>query len=249
MVIRKILLPLLLISFTSCSDVSDDVVTISVAASLMDAIIEIRDSYPADDMLHSRINFVSSSTGARQIDSGQDVSIFISANEEWVDFLRGKYIDGTKKSLLSNRIVIALHRDSHLSISHPEDLTGLDITRIAMGDPSHVPAGIYGKQAFEHLGLWTGIESKVVGAMDVRAAMALLTNKAVDCAIVYRSDLLMDDSLKLVYQFPENEQKPIEYYICRFDNDSKSQKIYDYLFTEEAQNIFARYGFSRGAGL
>ena len=40
--------------------------------------------------------------------------------------------------------------------------------RLALGDPDHVPAGIYARQALEALGLWPELENRLIRAADVR---------------------------------------------------------------------------------
>ena len=50
----------------------------------------------------------------------------------------------------------------------------LDGGRLAIGDPSHVPAGIYAKSALEALDAWPALAGKTAPTADVRAALALV---------------------------------------------------------------------------
>ena len=61
----------------------------------------------------ARFSFAASSTLARQIENGAPADIFASADEEWADYLqqRGKLVADTRRSLLSNRLVIVAPAD------------------------------------------------------------------------------------------------------------------------------------------
>ena len=50
--------------------------------------------------------------------------------------------------------------------------TALKGSRMAVGDPDHVPAGQYTKQALENLKLWQAAEPLLARANNVRAALA-----------------------------------------------------------------------------
>src|SRR3546814_8683703 len=57
-----------------------------------------------------------------------------------------------------------------------------------MADPDAVPAGLYGKAALRHLGIWDSVAPKVARAENVRAALALVERSAAPFGIVYATD-------------------------------------------------------------
>lgn len=244
--IRKLpyLLILLCLSLQSCDNEEGDepvVIHISAAASLAEAMTDITELYIEQKSIQFELNFASSSTCARQIEAGMPSHIFLSAHEKWIDYLEKHYIEGSKRAFLSNSLVVVAPLESELVVETPEDL--LNVHRIAMGDPTHVPAGLYGKSALERAGLWTSLENKVVGAMDVRAALALASSGAVDCAVVYKSDALIDEAVKPIFEFSSLQSGDIEYFLCRFDNSEHVRNFVEFLQTGQARDIFSRYGF------
>src|SRR5690606_5897156 len=122
--------------------------------------------------------YESSATLARQIEQGAPADLFISANETWMDHVaERKLIDpATRVDLLGNTLVLI----GPQGVVPVEIVPGFDLVgrlgegRLAMGDPDHVPAGIYGKSALETLGVWAAVEPRVARAANVRAALALV---------------------------------------------------------------------------
>jgi molybdate transport system substrate-binding protein len=75
-----------------------------------------------------------------------------------------------------------------------EDL--LSTARVAVADPSHVPAGRYSKAALECLGLWDKLSSRIIPTSDVRAALAAATTGSVDASIVYATDAAIVEGME-----------------------------------------------------
>lgn len=246
------LITLFVFSFSSCGSREKQakaVISLSAAASLTDAMEEASNLYEKKTGIAFELNFASSSTCARQIAQGMTSDLFISANYKWVDYLSGMYREDSRRIILRNSLVVVIPLQSDLALSKPEDLTEKSIGRIAMGDPSHVPAGIYGKEALEMTGIWNDVQDKIVGAMDVRAALSLASEGAVDCALVYRSDALIDDNVKIAYEFASHESPSIEYSSCLIGASDEAENFYSFLFGHEVSEIFRKYGFTPvGAG-
>ncbi|WP_116327966.1 molybdate ABC transporter substrate-binding protein, partial [Klebsiella aerogenes] len=67
------------------------------------------------------------------------------------------------------------------------------------------------KEALEHLGAWSALEPKLARANNVRSAMALVERGEAPLGIVYGSDAVASDKVKVVGVFPEDSHKPVEY--------------------------------------
>src|SRR6185503_12324205 len=129
--------------------------------------------------------YASSSILARQIEQGAPADFFLSADEPWMDYLgERRLIDpATRKSMLSNRLVLVAPKDSAMDVKLTArvDLYGaLKGGKLAMGDPESVPAGKYGKAALQSLGVWSQVEGSVVRAENVRAALAFVERGEAD---------------------------------------------------------------------
>jgi len=235
---------LLLCSCDSREREDGPLVRISAAVSLAEALEEITGLYLEKRDVSFQLNFASSSSCARQIEQGMDVDIFLSANDIWMDFVEERVHTESRKDLLSNSLVVVLPLESSLVLEKPEDLLSIGIKKIAMGDPSHVPAGIYGKEALSKSGLWNSLEDRIVGALDVRAALNLAASGAVDCAIVYKSDALVEKRVRVAFYFPPEKASPVLYQSCRIGESAEADLFYSFLHGKEAARIFSKYGFS-----
>ena len=150
-------------------------------AHVVDEAIERFDAGPDDRVVAS---YAGTSALARQIESGAPADIFLAANAAWMDHVeaQGLIEPGSRHALAGNRLVFVTG-DGAMAPFEPSatlDLAALlDGGRLAIGNPEHVPAGIYARQALEALGLWPGIQSLLAPAADVRAALALVARRRV----------------------------------------------------------------------
>ena len=112
-------------------------IRVSAAASLTDALREIAGPYQKQSGHSLLFNLGASSMLARQIEQGAPADLFISADELRMDELqrRGLIVPRSRRSILSNTLVIIIPSDSTRKISSPQDLIDRGIRHIAAWDP------------------------------------------------------------------------------------------------------------------
>ena len=117
--------------------------------------------------------------------------------------------------------------------------------RLAMGDPDHVPAGIYARQALERLGLWDRLGPMAIRLNDARATLLLVQRGEVAAGIVYASDAKDDNRLQVAARFPENAHDPIVYLagIVKDGNGKAAHRLIEFLRTPDSKGVFRRHGF------
>ena len=111
-------------------------------------------------------------------------------------------LPGTRKSVLSNTLVIVVPADSNLKIAGPTDLAAPSIRALALAEPQTVPAGIYAKEYLRKQGLWSKVIDRVVPTENVRAALAAVESGNVDAGIVYKTDAGISKKVKIAYEVP-----------------------------------------------
>ncbi len=226
-------------------------VTVFAAASLTNALTDIGKMFEEKKMGGFTASFLSSSTLAKQIENGAGANVFISADEKWMDYLaKEKMIDSsTRFNLLGNRLVLIAPADSrlgNLNISRNIDLAGLLAGgKLAMGDPAHVPAGIYGKEALERLGVWQSVRAGVARQSDVRAALTLVERGEAPLGIVYATDAAITKKVKVIGIFPEESHSPIVYPAALVTGNETpvAKNFLEFLKTPQAMAVFEKYGF------
>ena len=232
---------------------AQDKITVFAAASLTDALNTIDAAYTAKTGTAVTVSFASSSTLAKQIEAGAPAQIFLSADTKWMDYLDKKSLiePGTRHDVLGNKLALIAPSDSAigmLSIDRTLDwqhLLGAD-GRLAVGDPDHVPAGIYAKEALTNLGAWSLLQPKLARADDVRGALALVERGEAPLGIVYVTDARVSQKVKIAGVFPEQSHSPIVYpfAIVKGDASPAVQAYFRFLNGAEARTVFNRYGFA-----
>jgi molybdate transport system substrate-binding protein len=221
------------------------------AGSTINAITEVGDLFNEQGNEKCIISCAASSTLAKQIAQGAPADIFISANPKWMDYLSEKDLIEleTRFDLLGNRLVLIapISDDSRTKITPGLDLAGLlGKERIAMGDPDHVPAGIYGKQALIALGMWDNVKNRVAPMKDVRAALVMVEREETPFGIVYSTDAFISKKVRIVDIFPETSHPPITYpvAIVAGKESPATKKLISFLQSPEARAVFLKYGFT-----
>lgn len=228
-----------------------DKITVFAAASLTNALNEISEQYKKEAKVDVVASYASSSTLARQIEQGAPANLFISADQQWMDYAIDKklMVDDTRYTLLGNELVLIAPKDSKLDKVEINKQTDwkklLDGGRLAVGDPDHVPVGIYAKEALGNLGAWETVDPLLARTNNVRSGMALVERQEAPLGIVYGSDAVASQKVKVVGVFPADTHKPVEYptAIVKDQDNKATRDYYEYLKTPAASEVFKRYGF------
>ncbi len=247
-------LAVLLLLCIGCAAAAEDKrqpLTVFAAASLTDVLQQLGSEYTRASDVPVRFSFAASSALAKQIESGARVDLFFSADQEWMDYLDARKLiaSSTRRDLLANRLVLVAPADSATALKIGPDfplLAALGANgRLATGDPESVPAGKYAKAALTSLGVWKDVESRLVRAENVRAALVFVARGETPFGIVYATDAQVEPKVRVVDVFPESSHTPITYPVALTAAASKGATGFlDYLSTDTAREIFRRAGFA-----
>lgn len=236
-------------SVTFAQPARADEILVAAAASLTDALKEIGASYETKSKHKVSFTFGASSSLARQIEEGAPVDIFVSADLAQMDHLEknGRLEPGTRKNLLSNQLVMIVPADSPIAIASPKDLLNPAVKRIALAEPSSVPAGVYSKKYLQDERLWDKVERKVIPVLDVRATLASVESGNVEAGFVYKTDAALSKKVKIVYEVPVDKGPRIIYPVAILKDSKKQQAARDFmnaLFGRASKDVFKKYGFA-----
>jgi len=223
-------------------------VTIYAAASLTNVIKTLASSYEQDKTTHIKPSFASSSTLAKQIESGAPADLYISADTQWMDYLQTRRLidNASRKHLLGNELVLIAPaaQPRTVAMSKSVDLAASFTGKLCMGDPSHVPAGIYGQQALQSLGWWDALEKRVVGTEDVRTALAFVQRGECPLGVVYATDAAASTQVMIAGRFADSTHDPIIYPIALLPRaSSEARDFYRYLQSDAAKAVYRQAGF------
>jgi molybdate transport system substrate-binding protein len=114
-----------------------------------------------------------------------------------------------------------------------------------VGDPDHVPAGIYAKAALEKLGVWEQVKDHLAAAQSVRAALTFVERAETPLGIVYATDAAISDKVRVVATFPEDSHPKIEYPVALVagHDTPEATAFFAFLKGPDAAAIYKRFGF------
>lgn len=230
-------------------DVQQVELTISAAASLTDALIEIKTSYEQEHP-NSKLNFNFGASGAlqRQIEQGAPADVFISASASNMKALVEKSLVKDSKTLLENDLVLVVPAKDGVEIKALDDLKGDAIKKIAIGIPDSVPAGKYTKETLTNQKLWDELEPKLVQAKDVRQVLQYVATGNADAGFVYKTDALSTTDTNISLTVDSKLHSPITYplgMVAATSHEGEARQFYDYLQTEPALQVLEKYGFRK----
>ena len=224
------------------------------ALSLREAMQAITPACEKEAGVRLVFNFGSSNDLARQILAANKADVFFSADESWMNKVseQGLVDTGSRRSLLSNRLVVVVPLSAPVSITGPADLAGPGVKRIALADPEAVPAGKYARAWLEQVRQWDAVRERVVPALDVRAALAAVEAGAADAGVVYRTDAAISKKVKVAYEVTEGDGPRISYPVAALKERPRhdaARRVVDCLAGDEARRAFEALGFivMRGA--
>jgi len=239
---------LLVTGWAFAAPASAEEIHVFAAASLTDALQEIAAAYEKESGDKVLLNLAASSALARQIQEGAPADLFFSADEAKMDGLekKGLVLQGTRRSLLSNTLVVVVPADSNLKIGSVQDLATSKVRALALAEPQSVPAGIYAKEYLRSVKLWGKVIDKVVPTENVRAALAAVESGNVEAGIVYKTDAQISKKVKIAFEVPVAEGPKISYPLAIMAESRKqaaARKLLAYLESPPALEVFRRYGF------
>lgn len=244
------ILPVTAVFCLLATPIRSEEVVVFAAASLKSALDAVAADFEQATGNTVTISYAGSNALARQIIEGAPADIFISAAVNWMDEVEaaGLVVPDTRRKLLGNALVLVAHGKDAMPVQigsgfDLKQLLGDDKLSMAMVDS--VPAGQYGKESLENLGVWSSVQSSVAQSENVRAALSLVSSGEAPYGIVYASDAISDDNVTVVATFPAESHKPIVYpaVLLTGASDPADKAFFEALSADAADARFARQGF------
>ncbi len=224
-------------------------ITVFAAASLKNALGEAAAAWKAKTGEEISVSYAASFPLARQIEAGAPADIFVGADEESMDYLAGKNLvkPESRKDFLSNELVLVAPTGGPDKV----ELTVAGVTgalkdgRMALGDPSSVPAGKYAKAALTKLNIWDAVKDHLALADSVRSALLYVSRGETPLGVVYLTDAkAAAKDTRIVATFPENTHAPIRYPIALTATAKEpAGKFLAWLLGSEGAPFFKKQGF------
>jgi molybdate transport system substrate-binding protein len=225
-------------------------ITVFAAASLKEALDENVRAFSLRTGHQVRVSYAGSNALARQIENGAPADLFLSADEDWMDYVARRQLiePGTRRNLLLNTLVLVAPADSDIRLAIGPNFglqAALKGGRLALANPDTVPIGKYARAALAALGVWEGVEKSLTRSENVRAALVLVARGEAPLGIVYATDARAEPRTRVVDTFAPGLHPPVVYpgALVAGRKNPAAQALLDYLGAAEARAVWTRYGF------
>ncbi len=227
-----------------------EAIGVYAAASLTNALQDIVEEFEGEGDVEVKLSFAGSSTLARQIAQGAPADVYLSANPVWMDYLEDRELvePESRIDLLGNVLVVVAPKGEGFRVRPRKgfDFSGVFEGRLALADPSHVPAGMYAKQALEWLGWWEDVKGRLAVGHDVRTALVYVERGACPVGVVYATDAAVSSKVEVLARLPGESHDPIVYAVAivKGRRNERTVRFMKALRSDTSSTIFQRYGFA-----
>jgi molybdate transport system substrate-binding protein len=251
---RTFLITTIVPAFATCSGAAiaaAQKIIVFAAASLKNALDTVNAEFTSQTGTGVSASYAASSTLMKQIENGAPAEVFVSADEDWMNYGAERHLirKVSRVDLLGNELVLIAPAESQVgavTIAQNFDLAGLAGNgRIVTADVRSVPAGKYAKAALEKLGLWQSVAPKLAMAENVRAALTLVARGEAVLGIVYVTDAKVAPRVKVIGTFPDDSHPRIVYPAALTPAaQAEAERYLAFLLSALARGIFESYGFT-----
>lgn len=228
-----------------------DRLVIFAAASTTEAVAAVATAFNQKTGITVVVSHASSASLARQIVHGAPADIYLSANNVWVDYLaeRDLIVPDTAVVVAANSLVVIAPVDDAVE-EDPDWARTLfnalgEAGWLALGDPAHVPAGVYAREALDRAGIWWALESRTARTADVRGALILVARGEASAGLVYTTDAMITGDVRIVAAVPDGLHAPIVYVAAEVTggNHDAASRFLDMLVGPQGAMAFGDVGF------
>jgi molybdate transport system substrate-binding protein len=251
---RTFVITAIVLAFATCTGAAiaaAQKIVVFAAASLKNALDTVNAEFTSQTGTSVSASYAASSTLMKQIENGAPAEVFVSADEDWMNYgtERDLITKDSRVDLLGNELVLITPAKSPIgtvTIGPNFDLAALvGDDRIVTADVRSVPAGKYAKAALEKLGLWQSVAPKLAMAENVRAALTLVARGEAVLGIVYLTDAKVEPRVKVIGTFPDDSHPPIVYPAAlTLAAQAEAERYLAFLRSALARGIFESYGFT-----
>ncbi len=225
-------------------------VTVYAPPSLTNVLQVVSDRFAAKGLGAVLITFASVTELEQRITEGAPVDLLITDQPNWKEALAARSIEATGETaeIQGSGLVFIARVDSSLTLGIP---LGLHITKnlderiIAIGEPGTVPAGSYAQEALTRIELWEALTPYFLFASDVRDVLTQVERGEADAGIVYATDAVISDRVKVIGVIPKTTHAPIRYHVVPIGTRTEPavSNFTRFLQETEVQEILKRFGF------
>ena len=243
-------LVILFMTFSLSSKSHEKNVLLYAPISLSGIIKELINSYKTlQNDIKIKPVFMGTSQLVMQVKNGANPDIFISANVEWMNYLEKRKIVSKKfrKDYLYNSLVVITNKENSvnefINVKELENAFLKSKTKISLAMTNSIPAGIYARDFLENVGIWKNIRKKYVESINVRTALNYVARNELEFGIVYKTEVVENSKVKIVYYIDGKKHKKITYPIATLNEKKETMEVYNFFLDHKNVTKASKWGF------
>lgn len=222
-------------------------VVAAVAANFAAAMARIEPAFEQASGHQLTVVLGSSGKFLQQIQQGAPFAVFLSADAERPELLARSNL-GVPASRFTYAIGrLALWSPQADAFSDGETYLKAGAFRhLAIANPAVAPYGVAAQRTLEQLGLWAGLQEKIVRAEDIGQVYAMAGSGAAEAAFVAYSSVLAGNKPGSQWLMPQTLYPPLRQdaiLITRAQNNPAAKALLDYLKTPAARDVIESLGY------
>lgn len=222
-------------------------VVAAVAANFAAAMARIEPAFEQASGHQLTVVLGSSGKFLQQIQQGAPFDVFLSADAERPELLARSNL-GVPASRFTYAIGrLALWSPQADAFSDGETYLKAGAFRhLAIANPAVAPYGAAAQRTLEQLGLWAGLQEKIVRAEDIGQVYAMIGSGAAEVAFVAYSSVLAGNKPGSQWLVPQTLYPPLRQdaiLITRAKSNPAAKALLDYLKTPAAREVIESLGY------
>lgn len=223
-------------------------VSIAVAANFTDATRDIVPLFEKASGHKVKVSFGSTGKLYSQIEHGAPFEVFLAADSKRPEKAEkeGLAVEGGRFTYAMGKL--ALWSPKTNAFDKPESyLKKAAFNRVAIANPKTAPYGLAAKQVMEKIGIWKGIQSRVVRGDSIAQTFQFVATGNAEVGFVAISQVrAWEKSKGTLWEIPQDYYAPIEQQavLLKKGSDNPAAKAFlDFLKGEAAQGVISGYGY------
>jgi molybdate transport system substrate-binding protein len=235
----------------SLAHAQPETLTIAAANSAKDALRKLLPLFESQHPeISVRIIYGPSQTLRKQIEEGAPVDVFLPSLFEEIEQLEKKdlVIKGSKRVYAGTSLVLITGTALPAPVRSIQDLRSVPIRRIAIGDPKSSSVGKVSAQFLKFTKLEPTLKSQYVFGEHSRAVLDLVSKGEAEIGVVYRTDAVNDEHVRILDTAPPESHSPVRYGVAvvwTAKNLSGSADFIEFLLSPAVQGQLKQYGFDQ----
>jgi molybdate transport system substrate-binding protein len=222
-------------------------VVAAVAANFAPAMARLEPAFEQATGHDLTVVLGSSGKFLQQIQQGAPFDVFLSADAE-----RPELLARSNLGVPASRFTYAIGR---LALWSPDPKAFSDgeaylkagaFRHLAIANPTVAPYGAAAQRVLDQLGLWVGLQDKIVRAEDIGQVYAMAGSGAAEAAFVAYSAVLAGNKPGSQWLVPQTLYPPLKQdaiLITRAQNNPAARALLDYLKTPAAREVIESLGY------